>query len=641
MVLLAPPAWGGCPPDALAWAKQCSETTGVVVERAECPDGVVVLSLRGERGTPLSVEVHAAGEGSFRTVGKLGLSPVGRFDDWLTEPEDERTAFDRLSGCAARDPGPLRASVERTRTAAGTPGGDSSRREGRDTPPVLPWRLALAAVFAATACLLRVRASSAVRRARARRMALGLAGLAFGTWCARRLFWSSAFFHQNGQGPLWIRYALGRMAPFTAYGTGYREIFSTPVAAFGGDPSRSVFETQAVLGTVVPACAWTIARRVGARRPVAALLALLVACDPLLARLAESESYFATTLALLISASALLCAGVPLERSHRWTRWCAVLGAGLLVAQAARVHIFGWVPAAMVPFPLLLMRGPLPRRARFFAMATLGIAVVVLIGAAPEMRTVLVGPLGERFGTHRRSLPDPALIPLVLALGVVLLSLRATRSHRGVLAALVFALSIALGKLMSDIGGSPTPWVDGAQRALFAPALIASASAWSSMLSRTKHRALFAALALSLSGAFLLTRARSMTPLPTDALEASWVTSFKASLPAGATVSYLGRVGDRIDELPLYNPLPWSAAEPTAVPLRDAVTLLASGSDAYYVRTTLCFTPEGAPVCAALERTAVLEPVQSRSLPARPSMRDFSYLGETVPVGLFRVRGHR
>lgn len=85
-----------CSPDALAWARACGR-----FEAVQCyPERVIV-----QAGTepPLRVDIARHATKAFRTVGAVGLSPIGEFADWNEAPLATREAFDALVSCAARD----------------------------------------------------------------------------------------------------------------------------------------------------------------------------------------------------------------------------------------------------------------------------------------------------------------------------------------------------------------------------------------------------------------------------------------------------------------------------------------------------------------------------------------------------------
>jgi hypothetical protein len=627
-----------CGSSIRTWSERCVTRSGFDALDVKCPATALVFAIH--RPTSVGgVEVRASAAGSFRDVAGLGVSPIGHFDDWLSQPESQRAAFEKFAACVADDPETLRAFLGAAHPIV------REDPEG-EVEPLVPWRpfgAALAAVFLG---VLRLRAARAARRRRFVRFAGAASVLSLATFFVRELAVPNAFFHQNGQGPYWVRYALA--VKKSSYGPGYHEIFSIPVRVLSWDPTRSVFVFQAMAAAFVPCFAWVVARRLGARTPIAAAVAVFVACDPLLARLAQSESYFATGLTLLFAAAALLCAGVPLERcSRRGAAILSTLGAGLLVSQAVRVHPLCWLGSAAVPLPLLLLRGGLRQRLLHVVRVVIGVALVVVVTTGREMQDALHAQMGaqflssygedSRFADIFRQTCGAFAFAAVFAAAAMLLS----RRRRGVLAAVLFAVAFTVGDLGVSLTGSLTPSLRDAERALFLPVGVAALAVWLSTLPRS-HRSRAAICAVVAGAYVVVSHGQATRALPTDALEANWVSSWKESLPPNAPIAFVEQVDRRIASLPLYGPLASKPAEPIGVPLREVDgTALDMDGSAFYVRSSLCFTPEGREACRAVERRVSLELVAARSLPARPSMTDLPYDSPTVELGLFRVHARR
>lgn len=589
-----------CDPGIAAWLERCSSRFELVT----CHRGVVVVRAPDAR---LDVELRARSERSFRSAGALGLSPVGQFPDWSRESEARRAALDTLVTCAERDP-----SLPLERTAAGA----------APTPlrPIRPPWLVLAAIAAL--------ALAFGDRLRPTREAMLAVGLGVVTGVARWLLLGGSYFHQNGQGPAWIAHALAEDPGLAGYGPGFPELFAAAARLSGADPERGVWLVQSLLATCVPPAAWLVARRLGAGAWVAAALALGCALDPLLGRLAATESYFASALSLGMLASAACALAAPRPRSPRF--WLPLCAAGLLLAQSLRVHPGAWPAALAVPLPLLFGPGSWRRRVRLAALGLGLIAVVVTLTSAPALAEVLRGPLGQKWlpGTRLRwDRLGSAVLSCSIAAALALALAR--RSWRGAALALTGALTFAVLRL-TDLLSDPNPAVAAAHPRTFLPAAVCLFAVVG------RARTLRQSLAfLLVAGSLLALPARiAFARLPTDVREALFVRELRGRLEPGARVAYLERAGAQLARLPLYS-------SPERAPLGDADSsfdLRSLPAPAYYFRSSLCATPQGDPVCAALERDVDLEPVAERALPALPSMRWTAYAGDEVRVGLFRIR---
>lgn len=604
-LVLAPSASAAprCDPAIEAWVARCAATSARRLELMTCHGGVLVVRDPSAR---LDVELRARSERSFRAVAGLGLSPVGQFADWSRESPERRAALDALVACAERD-GAL--PLERTPSGAAP----SSLRPLRP-----PWLLLAALTAFAFA-----------RRLHPSRELLG--GLALGLLAglARAAALGGSFFHQNGQGPGWIAYALRHDAGLAAYGPGFPELFGAAARLFGGDAERGVWLVQSLLAAAVPPCAWWLARRLGAGPWLGAALGLTCALDPLLGRLAGTESYFATGLSLGMLATAACASAAPRLSTRGF--WLPVLASGLLAAQALRVHPSLWPATLLAPLPLLLGPGSLRRRSKLFGVGLGLFLLLAALFAGPAVAEVLRGPLGQKWlpGARPRwellgQNPLAYLLAAAVALGALM------RSWRGAAVALAGAGVLATARL-TDLLSDPNPALSAAHQRLFLPAALVVVATAGARLARGRDGAVAAGL-VAVSLLTLPTRL-PLTRLPTDALEAAFVRELRGTLPTGARVAYLERAGTQLALLPLY------AGE--RAPLGDGDAGFDLGTlppPAYYYRSSLCETASGAPVCAALERSAPLEPVAERTLPALPSMRWNAYASSEVRVGLFRVK---
>ncbi len=608
---------GSCTDEVRAWAEECH------LRVASCPSGHVIL-LAG--ANDLSVDVTKRDERAFVAVGPFGVSPIGEFPDWHAAPHPTREAFDSVVECLRTRPGPVLEAVD-------SPPPRITRWLVRSTASPVPWRalLGLALAFALVA-----------RRFGPRRLlerALPLVALGATVMLARRLLVPEAYFHQNGQGPMWIAHALGDPSN---YGPGYTELFQL-VARSAADPDGAVFFLQSALCALVPPGAFVIARAAGASRAIAWAAAIAVALSPIEARLARSESFFACCGALLMIAAAVL--GVGVRPRELRASVLASVAAGLLVAQAARVHPLCWLAAALLP--LVVLVGPGAGRARPAVIGAAVIALTVLATAGLDLYRVVAGPLGESWlgpAQHGdgRAVPVWIVLLALIAAGSALGALRVASARR-LLCALAGLATVIVVAWRSNLLGAAPPWVHEAYRWLYlGPALAAAAALVEEAIARVPEararlaRRGAAPLVLGLALAYHAATFAVATRMPTDAREALLVRSWRASLPAGAAVAYLSRAERQIVGLPLYEPRhrPLIAGAPIA-------DLSALGGDVFYVRTSLCTSERGRAACDAIERGYVLEPLRRAVLPAIASMRDLEHDRAEVEIVLYRVRDRR
>ena len=587
--LLARTAHARCGPDAQEWVRRCAEVQAVPMTLGACPAGVAIVELPA-----LSVELSRAPKG-FRRVGAFGLSPIGDFADWKLEPAARRQAFDALAACVEREP------PEALLTREGAPAAPSS--------PIarIPWLFVVAAVLAAFVAF--------SLRASLRSIGLGTAAF-IAIVLARRASTAATFFHQNGQGPDWIAAALRGDAG--EYGPGYPELFGW-IATRARRPDLAVFVAQELLAATVPVAGFLLVRAVGASRAVALAVGALLTLDPVLVRLARSESYFATIVALLFLAAALLT--TAFAETARAPRLTATVGAALLIAQAGRIHPLAWVPCAMVPLVLLTLPGR--GRAREASGVALACAVASTLWVLPTMRAALGGALGHGFLPGARALFVERLWPFALALAIVggLAMARVTRALALPVGVVAFTTVIAVA---TNVVRADAPVIRSSYLHLFAPTVLAGlavlarwqATLWLGLVAAVAHAALD----------------RSTTVLPTDARELAFALEWRETLPTDAEVAALQRVGDRVLTLPLF-------------PGRTAATVaLSRVGDArftrparFYVRTSLCATPEGAPLCAAFESTHTLRPLTRRTFEARASLPWLPLPPHPIEVVVFAV----
>lgn len=624
-----------CHPAVHAWASRCS-ARGVRVEAFQCPDGSIILV----DAAGLRVELARDPRRGFRRAGAWGISPVGSFSDWNAVAPALRAALDQVVACAEGSPLPAAGEVSlrpSVRSSAGA-GGDRHRDEAPTAWQCVPWLLlgALALALAAGGPL-RPRLA-ALRTAAPWRRALVPAAIFAATLTLRARVSPAGFFHQNGHGPAWVAHTF--TGAHHDYGTGFREVFGAVVRLTPANPDGAVFALQSLLGAAAVVALWVTARAVGAPRSLALAAAFAAAVDPVLARASRSESHYAAQTSLLFIAGALLARATGPVRSRAFALLC--VAAGLVLAQAMRMHPVAWVAAAVVPSVMLLGPGSLRRRvtrtAAGFALAGAACALFALA----TMRAVMGGQLGAQWAPrHAHAMLTAAqrgaLPALALAVAAGLLARSPKRMiPRALTAVLVCAAASAANVLPP--GGVP-PWVGGAYVRLYAPVVVAAALAVAAEALTTRARALAASCAVALAGLlFTLARGPALTHLPTDAIEQRDAMAWRAQLPTGARVVYLERAGDHIVVLPLYAGLTPRGVH--AVPLRTGEpppALAAFGPTTYWYRSSVCASAQGAAWCDAIERANAMTPLWTKTLPASPSMPYLPYNADRVRVGLSRV----
>ncbi|MCC6214078.1 MAG: hypothetical protein IT376_04370 [Polyangiaceae bacterium] len=445
------------------------------------------------------------------------------------------------------------------------------------------------------------------------------------------------FFHQNGQGPLWVDYVVGG-SEGGGYGPGQAELFAYPARAVPGEPEAGIFVAQAALGALALLGVWVACRARGARPLLAAAAVGFVGADPWLARATQSESYFGSCTSLLFLAAAALAVGSARPRWRTPGFAVAVVTAGALAAHAAKIHPVAWVPAAHLPLVVLAGRGRARSRVVAALVAALGVGLVTAGFAHDTLTSVLGGRAGAQWLPQLSGSVTALAIRGAWFVGGAGLVLALARGAQQVRLLAVVGLAAAIGSAAAArYVGAPAAWVDAAQPRTFLPHLVVVA-ALAVALARVRWRWLRrpwlapGALALAgvASGAWSLRPARE---LPTDVLEAEWVRSIRRELPSRARVVYLGRAGQRVLFLSLHGAATGGARSHvmTAGPEQG----LPGSGELFYLRSSLCSTPEGSAACAELERRLTLQPLRDARFPARPSMVWFRYLEPEVSVALF------
>lgn len=656
----APPP---CFSAAKAWAASCASSQGIDVSPIHCSSQLASFRL-GHEGAALDVEIRSDGANAFRQVGSYGLSPIGEFPDWSSAPLPIREAFDKLTTCVEAGMGGeglLHVLPGRARNDAGSRGlgaassplpepGDRGLVANRLTKNLeavasfLPRHLfgaLVATLFVAIALLRRARPSRGIATSAA------LLALGIGTWTFRRFFIPSAFFHQNGHGSMWVDCALGGHC---SYGPGFRDAFGFAARIHLPTAEQGIFLANSLLAATGPISAWLIARAAGAPRIVAWAIALVLAMDPGLGRLAGSESYYGTVTWLFLWASALLATGARLGGPRSASFLVAAGGAGFLIGQAVAIHPIAWIPSALVPLSVFVGPGALRRRMGFLLVGTFGSGLVAFASAGRLVIEVYrsnqqwATSLGGGFVERLLSL-NAILVGIIALMGGGIALYRLRRRHRPIgpalrwgLRAAVLVLVVMIGELLNPVHHLP-PWIQHAWWGAYLPSIIAAVAALVAIRRRHPLSARLAGASILAVGiVFSATRWDRLLALPTDALEARFAMTWRELLPQGARILHLQRVGDRITTLPIFStPMHDVRLVTFDAGSIDRAMSIATLPGAYYHRSSLCSTDEGRALCETIERELKLEPVSVATLPALPSMPHMMYDADNVRVGLYRI----
>lgn len=613
-----------------SWIRRCGQSQDLELGVVHVLFGAVVLNAAIKNGTAVRVEISREPERAFKRVGAFGISAVGEYPNWFTTPPDVQEAFSRLVACVQNDPSLV------------IPEGEVVTTVGQGSGPAQPrppWRLLAGASLGLVVLVIRLRGRPT---ARILPSALALVALAGGTLLLRPWIVEPAFLHQNGQGPLWVSYALGRAS---AYGPGYQEVFGWFLRLIGGDPNHVVFVLQSLLGAAGPGLVWVLARASGAGQFLAWVLALLVAVDPSFARLSQSESYFAACAHLFLVAGVVLAVGTNQRGVRDRMLPLAVVSAGLLMSQAARIHPVSWAAAALVPLVVVTGRGALGGRIVAFMAAAVGVGLVVAATAGSTMFQIMGAEVGRQWtpALSFGDMFDRVTGTLSWAGPVaVVLALLSREWLRGAVyaSALLTALAVLRGAFI--MGQEEPIVVDGYIRLFSAPLVAAVAACAGGMVRRRWHEIGLAIVALGAGLAGAYARAPEVTTLPTDAMELALVMEWSEPLSEASVVEYVGEADKRTLFLPLYGD--FGIKSPTARRLKrqePVADLYESGGATFYYRSSLCSSADGRGFCDRVESGLVLTPQATATLPARPSRHYFPYDRDEVDVGLYRVEGRR
>lgn len=492
-----------------------------------------------------------------------------------------------------------------------------------------PWLLAASFCFA-------LAAATPPRR----REVWALALLTVATFVGRSALVPALFFHQNGQGPHLVERAFHGV--FHEYGPGLFELFHGVAALRPRDPESAIFFVQSLLAAPGPACAWHIARRVGARPPLAGAIALVVALDPMLARLARSESYFGTGASLILLAMACLSLRATNAPPQSGLFLWASLAAGALIAQVARLHPLLWPAASLTPLVLLAGQGALRRRVRATLAASFVMAAMVLVLAGPSMWGALHSDLAHRFssrvGFSVEGRAPPSFLEPLVGLGlVVLLSRRPVRALPRVALALGVGAVVYLGNFPA--ASELKPWIEGGYLRVYTGAFVIVVAALLRDIPRTRaHEWVVAWVGALVFVVPIAMRYRDDRVVPTDTQEAQLARSWRALLPPGATLFWLAQAEQGTLRLPIYPDadIDLRRARPLDVLRLARLPHERRDHDVWYYRSSLCSTPPGLTACEDFERNMPLRLVRAWTLPAVESY-SLPYVRRPVRVALYRV----
>ena len=586
----------------------------------QCPTPRVLVLEMDPPGAPtLRVEARV-GEPGFVSGGRFGLSPVVN-EDWSGVPAPWQAGLDFLAGAFEARGGDLLRAMSSLPTHT-PPGFLPELAPEAPPPPQTPW-LPLAVALSAGLALV-------FGRTKVRRRHLALAVVLFVSALTLRLtlgIWGPV--HPNGQGPMWLLSAWGQPELLAAYGPGYPQLFTWLARAFPGAPDHAIFVGNALLGALVAPLGASLVLVLGGGVARASLAGALLASDPSALLFSTSESYYPSILCgLLLGATGFSAADrcdLPRE-----ARLFGGFAAALALCQIARTHPLAWPLLAVVPATLLAR----DRRLSRSLLAVLG-AVVATVSAlalsGPQLLEVAEGVL------TRSDLLRPGEAVTAPGAGFwVAAFLWVTVGRRRGRASFAVALAVL-----------PFVVVHSATRLVFLESPVWSGMYRSASLSLPivlclllvpppRWRWLPPALGLAL----LVSGLGPLLQRSTEQLEYAFLRDPMRRLGEGARVAYVQRAGLRVMTLPEHLVPGWACGTTSGLSVIRAGDLVKGydpGESRYYVRTSLCATPEGAPRCDEVERGAPLTELTSITLPAHYTMKSLPYSQDTVTITLYSV----
>jgi hypothetical protein len=436
--------------------------------------------------------------------------------------------------------------------------------------------------------------------------------------------------HVNGHGPRFVAGAVRDPADIAAYGPGYSEVFAPIAALLPSSPDWAIFASNALFSALLTPLALAIGRMTGVAASAAVVAAVVLAIDPIAIRMGATEAYFAAIAFLCTAASAtMLLALHETEAGGQWRAAAFFLVAGLLLAQAARIHPCAWVLMATAPFVVLAGEaGSWRGRVLVFVAAAAVSGGVLLFTSASVLLDVLQN---IRTGTVFRPRP-PSLSPLVwIALAAAAYAVLAPRPWL----ALSAGISVAAMVMTRHAFEASWIWQHSYFRLYLTLPLIAAIACVLPALQRRRWISLAVAPALAL--AWIRLGLPIISGRTIDHLEYRWVREKLVRLPPECRVVHLAAAGTRVLMLPTYA---GPSRQAVAMDLRRPQTIAAALSPAaclYYVHTSLCSTADGRPECEAIERRLTLAPIARASFAVTREFETFSHDGDTVETMIARV----
>ena len=614
-----------CPAPVRAWVRDAGRAAGVLAYVVTCGSDRVKLRLEPVGEIPLDVEVTRSQESAFRRAGGLGISPMLQVDDFGRVPAARREPFERFVAWIEQHPGAVEFGGGDLPDAIRTPVGLLG------TPSGTTWLLLAASALVLAARFRVARVGFEDRRAAFALVAVALPlRLALGAWGPLRI---------NGLGPLWIMAAAVDPGEAAAYGSGYAEIFGPLARHLPLAPDHAIFAANAAISALVPALAFALARLEGIDRRRALVAGMLLTFDPVSIRIAATESYVPVISALVVAASVAAAAGAEHARRREPGRAVALwLAAGLLCSQAARVHPAAWIPVALAPLAALAAARLSPRERLGLGLAALAICgTTVALTSAPQLLHVYESMRGGETFAATWTWPHSGLTIGLLSVGVLV----AVARPRWLLvpgALVVLALACTRHNYAQSL-----LWEASFDRLYLVALLVGAAALIPAVLARS--RALVPAAATILVAVLALRGPTLLQGRTTDDREYQWARLWLRELPPSCGVAYVAFAGKRNLFLPTYDASPSLPAEAIArLDGREAIDVklaLGAARCTYYVRTSLCTSVEGRPVCDAVERQLVLEPIARASFSAFPSNVWLPYDRDTVDSVVSRVVGLR
>ena len=438
--------------------------------------------------------------------------------------------------------------------------------------------------------------------------------------------------HVNGQGPLWIRGAIVPDA-LASYGPGYYELFGW-LTRLGAAPDRIIFAANAFLSALSPALLYAVARLVGVERGGALAAAVVLAADLVTIHTAASELYIWPQIALVLAVQVALGIFVQARlRADRLAGALALAAASLLGAATARIQPVGYLPLAISPLVVLCAGRPPLWRERIVlageAAAAIGAVVLLTTGGTivHALRDSPVSAHGIVSVLHAQG-ADLWILVLPIAVWIV------RRWARPPWLPLIAACSLVL-MWMVESSFQRHPYQQLFYARLCWPGVLIGAA--SLLPQRLQGTAWAIGVGLVVAAALQVSAWPYLGTPTTEQREYAFLQEVLPGMPPTCTLASVSRAGKRVWEIPVYL-MPSRAAREIedGSQLRDAI----EGADCLvYVRSSLCSSVEGRPLCDSVEHQAPLERVASRIFAAAPSDVDLPYDRSEVEVVVLRASG--